>query len=118
MLAKSSLFIVFVFVSCHSVRWIPNIYELIQRIKTKDGNITWPVWIESITQISHFLTVLNSSVNFYIFCATRYGMPQYWCKRQSISEEDIELSRMGVERGTVTNEIESEETSQFRGNFV
>ena len=32
MLAKSSLFIVFVFVSCHSVRWIPNIYELIQRI--------------------------------------------------------------------------------------
>ena len=39
MLAKVSFFIVFVFIICHSVRWIPNIYELIQRIHTKDGKI-------------------------------------------------------------------------------
>jgi hypothetical protein len=30
MLAKVSLVIVFVFIVCHSIKWIPNIYELIQ----------------------------------------------------------------------------------------
>ena len=29
-LAKVSLAIVFVFIVCHSVKWIPNIYELLQ----------------------------------------------------------------------------------------
>jgi hypothetical protein len=57
MLAKVSILIVFVFIVCHSIRWIPNMYELIQRIYSEDGNIEWPDWVESITQISHFLTI-------------------------------------------------------------
>ena len=82
MLAKVSIVIVVVFIACHSIKWIPNIYELIQRMKTEmkeevkeeeeEKDVEWPLWIESVTQFSHFLTVLNSSVNFYIYFATHY----------------------------------------------
>ena len=117
MLAKVSFFIVFVFVICHSIRWIPNIYELILRIQTKDVENHWPYWIESITQISHFLTVLNSSVNFYIFCSARYGLS--FCKQKPSSEEqDIDMSRIAIDHITVTNEVDSDETSQIRGSFL
>ena len=78
MLAKVSIGIVIVFVICHSVKWIPNIYELVQRLlqeTTKSENIAWPLWVQYITEISHFLTVLNSSVNFYIYYITHYGVP-------------------------------------------
>ena len=69
MLAKVSLMITFVFIICHSIRWVPNIYELIQRIN--DPDIEWPSWVEAFTCVSHFLTVLNSSVHFYIYYFTR-----------------------------------------------
>ena len=32
----------------------------------------WPPWIETLTNISHLLTVFNSSVNFYIYFAKHY----------------------------------------------
>ncbi len=66
-LAKVSLSIVIVFILCHSVKWIPNLYEL-SRLTTKDAR-EWPPWVESVTHISHFLMTFNSSVNFYIYCA-------------------------------------------------
>ena len=71
-LAKVSLIVVFVFVVCHSIRWIPNIYELIQRMCQNGTNIQWPYWVRLLEQISNFLTVLNSSVNFYIYYITHY----------------------------------------------
>jgi len=77
MLAKVSIGIVIVFVICHSVKWIPNVYELIQRLlpDTEGESIAWPLWVQYITEISHFLTVLNSSANFYIYYITHYGVP-------------------------------------------
>ena len=69
-LARVSLVITFVFMVCHSIRWIPNIYELIQRFTYAE--IQWPYWVESVTCISHFLTVVNSSVNFYIYYFGRH----------------------------------------------
>ena len=69
MLARVSLLITFVFVICHSIRWVPNIHELVQRINDQD--IQWPSWVDSFTCVSHFLTVLNSSVHFYIYYFTR-----------------------------------------------
>ena len=65
-LAKISIWITIGFVACHSIRWIPNIYELIQHTK-RNGEFQWPHWIESITHLSHFSTTLNSSINFYIY---------------------------------------------------
>ena len=66
-LAKVSLTIVLIFILCHSVKWIPNIYELL-RLSSNDKR-QWPSWIESTTHVAHFLMSFNSSVNFYVYCA-------------------------------------------------
>ena len=93
-LARVSILIVIVFIICHSVRWIPNMYELIERINLKKDQkeIKWPSWIQTITQISHFLTVLNSSVNFYI----------YWTKMicSKNRQEELEMDRIGRAQNT------------------
>jgi len=68
-LCKVSLAIVFVFIVCHSIKWIPNIYELLQ---VGSGEIVWPSWIETVTHFSHLLTTFNSSVNFYIYFAKHW----------------------------------------------
>jgi len=65
-LAKISCLLVAVFLFCHSIRWIPNIYEFQQGVLSEDP-LVWPDWIIIITHSSHCLTVLNSSVNFYIY---------------------------------------------------
>ena len=69
-LAKVSLIIVFMFIICHSVRWVPNIYELLWRMNKE--KFVWNAWVESVTNISHFSVTLNSSVNFFIYCFTHY----------------------------------------------
>ena len=68
------------FILCHAVRWIPNLWEFTQTEKDKvrrllcyfaqyfgQKNVTWPPWVQQVSQVSHLLTVLNSSVNFYIY---------------------------------------------------
>ena len=70
-LAKVSLAIVLIFILCHSVRWIPNVYELVRIVRGQKE--IWPTWIESLTHISHFLTTLNSSVNFYVYCFKHFS---------------------------------------------
>ena len=70
-LAKVSLALVLIFILCHSVRWIPNVYELVRIVRGQRED--WPSWIESLTHISHFLTTLNSSVNFYIYCFKHFS---------------------------------------------
>ena len=67
-LAKVGLYIVLIFVLCHSVRWIPNFYEL-----SHSGD-TQPSWVDAFMHISHFVIVLNSSVNFYIYCLTHLNV--------------------------------------------
>lgn len=71
-LAKVSLTIVFIFIICHSVKWIPNIYEL-ARIQGADKR-KWPSFIESTTHVAHFLMTLNSSVNFYVYCVKHFRL--------------------------------------------
>ena len=74
-LAKVSLTIVFIFILCHSVKWIPNLYELSRLVSDDDdAKRAWPPWVESVTHISHFLMTLNSSVNFYVYCAKHRGV--------------------------------------------
>jgi len=64
-LAQVSLGIVAVFITSHSVKWIPNIWELVHADNKVE--LKWPIWVEYITCLSHLLTTLNSSVNFYIY---------------------------------------------------
>ena len=62
-----------VFIICHGIRWIPNIFELIQVSNPEftEDNFLWPLWVENTSMISHFLITLNSSMNFYIYYASR-----------------------------------------------
>ena len=69
--ARISVLTVAIFIVCHSIRWIPNIYELIQHTMHSMGNMEWPAWIESMTHLSHFMTTLNSSINFYVYFLSR-----------------------------------------------
>jgi len=71
-LSKISLLIMSAFIMCHSVRWVPNIYELIQHMKPDDEEFEWPEWVDSMTHVSHFLTTLNASINFYIYFFNRF----------------------------------------------
>ena len=74
-LAKISIMIAAVFLTFHSIRWIPNIFELTQRKLSDMEEIHWPEWIETVTTISHFLILLNSSVNYYIYAFTHNKIP-------------------------------------------
>ena len=70
-LPQISLTIVFIFIVCHSVKWIPNIYELFRL--AMDDKRSWPPWVECVTHIAHFLMTLNSSTNFYIYCGKHFN---------------------------------------------
>ena len=74
-LAKISIMIAAVFLTFHSIRWIPNIFELTERKLSDMEEIHWPEWIETVTAISHFLILLNSSVNYYIYVFTHNKIP-------------------------------------------
>jgi len=87
LLAKVSLTIVFIFILCHSVKWIPNIFELL-RVTFMEDKRAWPTWVEAVTHISHFLTTFNSSVNFYVYCFKHFNVITSCCIK---SDQHIEL---------------------------
>ena len=68
-----STIISIVFVICHGIRWIPNTFELIQisHPDFEEDHFKWPLWIENISIVSHFLITLNSSINFYVYYVSR-----------------------------------------------
>ena len=91
------------FIVCHGIRWVPNIWELFHTgvsvasiilymyncvlVQQDDMYLTWPPWVEYLTNISHLTTVINSSVNFYIYMAKQKGG-----SRRSSSRDNIELT--------------------------
>ena len=71
-----------VFITCHSVRWIPNLYELQQkevgtvssRVWSQSGHrvylqedLSWPPWIQHTTHLSNLLLVVSTATSFYIY---------------------------------------------------
>ena len=93
-LAKVSLAIVFVFILCHTFKWIPNVYEVMY----PDD---WPNWIKIITHFSHLALVFNSSVNFYIYLGkhwrTIFNIPE------SRASNQTEMTK--IQTGVVTHKI-------------
>ena len=82
MLSKVSVIISVMFIICHSIRFVPNIYELIARFHVNAGDtsfVLWPDWVEGFTFFSHLLTVLNASINFYIYYFARYKINTMNC---------------------------------------
>eukprot|EP00095_Tigriopus_kingsejongensis_P005175 maker-scaffold237_size242172-snap-gene-1.31 protein:Tk05175 transcript:maker-scaffold237_size242172-snap-gene-1.31-mRNA-1 annotation:"fmrfamide receptor" len=68
-LSKISIYIVFMFVICHSVRLIPNTYEMAYTYSQDYDNelLPWPLWVARVTNVSHVLLTLVCSSNFFIY---------------------------------------------------
>ena len=67
-LAKVNLMIAFFFILCHSVRWIHNVYEIINGTTgLKPQSSVLPLWILTALDISIFLIIVASSMNCYIY---------------------------------------------------
>ena len=86
-LSQISLTIVFIFIVCHSVKWIPNIYELFRL--AMDDKRSWPPWVECVTHIAHFLMTLNSSTNFYIYCGKHFNFIPKVQERNTLNQNFI-----------------------------
>ena len=111
-LAKVSLTIVLIFILCHSVKWIPNIYELL-RLSSNDKR-QWPAWIESTTHVAHFLMSFNSSVNFYVYCAKHV---RFSCRSQTNSENGtISMATTLAGKSQIVVERTSREVSSSMRN--
>lgn len=88
-LAKVSMVIVFVFIFCHALKWIPNLYELLLVDTSNLANLKWPNLVEVFTNISHMFLVFNSSVNFYIYYAKHPSILKVlWCCPKSTTHVD------------------------------
>ena len=61
------IFIVVVFIICHSIRSIINTYECIQ-LAIYGQLKHWPDWIQTLVHVNHFALVVNSSINILIYC--------------------------------------------------
>ena len=69
LLAKTNLVIVFTFMLCHSLRWIPNIYEFMYQQMYDPTS-----WVQSVEHVSHLLITLSSSANSYIYYFTHFNL--------------------------------------------
>merc|ERR1719458_1212414 len=64
-LAQVSLLLAIMMLSCHSLKWVPNIWEL--RQKGEGGDVDWPFWVQQVTHLSHLFTTLSGSSNVFIY---------------------------------------------------
>ena len=66
-----------VFIFCHGLKFIPNVYEIHQEIKHEDLAHNWPDWIEYISSTSHLLIALNASADVFIYFLKHRSAPSY-----------------------------------------
>ena len=66
--AMATLFFIIIicFITCHVFKIILNFFEVYQ-ILTGTHSQKFPLWAFVLTRVNHFMLVLNSSVNFYIY---------------------------------------------------
>ncbi|TRY61270.1 hypothetical protein TCAL_02155 [Tigriopus californicus] len=66
-MAMLFFFIILCFVICHSGKFTLNFFEM-SRIATQEKDKEWPLWAFILARINHLMLVINSSVNFFIYC--------------------------------------------------
>jgi len=82
LLSRISVYIVGMMVSCHTIRIVPNTWEIIQTFNAENPqNIPWPPWVRMVTMISHLALTLSCSLSFYIYYA-KYGTGRKGLRRR------------------------------------
>jgi len=73
-ISRVSVYIVVIIVSCHTIRIVPNMWEIAQTFNREDGGkaFYWPPWVDLVTAISHLALTTSCSISFYIYYA-KYG---------------------------------------------
>lgn len=71
-LAVTNLVIVLIFIVCHSVIWIPKIYEAIMGTNTDIKRVF------DGFKLGYFFTALNSSINCYVYFFTHHDPVEYF----------------------------------------
>ena len=122
LLAKVSVIIVIFFIICHSVRWIPIIYGIVYNHYIIENDFVLPRWVEICINVSGFLTIANSSVNFYIYILTHFHvLPSneffqcFFCKSGSSGDEENHTTN-GIpllHRNGNSQEIKTKNSSVF-----
>ncbi|XP_023331763.1 FMRFamide receptor isoform X2 [Eurytemora carolleeae] len=104
-LSKISILIVIVFMVCHSLKWLPTVWEITQKGKAL-SDYEWPDWIAKISSMSNFLTTLNGSFTALVYFIkqrrfiTEHTFVKYIFRSQGTSLERIEELE-GSRRNTV-----------------
>jgi len=106
-LSRISIYIVFVFLFCHSVRIVPNIYEMVCTYTKPDKKpLAFPPWVLAFTHLSHLLVTFACSANFYIYFA-KYGSRSIFKRNQN--------ERISQRNPTCINRSEGDRTrSQYQ----
>ena len=76
------LCIVLVFFCCHACRIIVDIYEFINMQKVEDCKGRWspPYLWEALYPISNVFKILNSSLNFFVYCLVGHTFRRELCR--------------------------------------
>jgi len=102
--------IIALFLVCHTGEVAVSIYELTD-VLDGDGRSEFPAWASALMQINHLLIVMNSSLNFVIYCKDmvfrRVFMMTYHalrCGKSSALSTQVQLSNIKKELGDVGEE--------------
>ena len=80
------LAIVFLFFICHACRIINDVYEfsnmdlVVNCPKTHRQLFSPPYFMHALLYISHFATILNSSLNFFVYCLVGHTFRRELCR--------------------------------------
>jgi len=120
--------IVVIFVASNVPRIFLNFYEFFTIEKMKEDCYAIPTWVMIMTSVSVTLMVLNSSINFFIYCLVNQDfrvelqsqIRDKWMKLKSTKRrrnsvhattEDVELKTM-VTKSQETNVISTENSDK------
>ena len=70
LISRVTVYIVILIVTCHSIRLVPTIWEIVETISQAGAiseEFSWPAWVDIVTVVSHLTLTISSSLSFYIY---------------------------------------------------
>merc|ERR1712062_299249 len=105
-----NIYIVIIMVSCHSVRIIPNLYEIYSFFLFGE-NKHWPNWVYLVTTISHFALAVSCSANFYIY----YYNHKH---NRSSQEREMTVTSSSVDGGVSETRFDGQKKIKTKAKFL
>ena len=100
--AMAMLFFIIIacFVLSHSGKFVLNFFEISRLLMDRQKD-EWPLWAFVLTRINHLLLVVNSSINFFIYCFRDAKFSDALLSLLGVSSQ--RFSRLGRNRGSIMN---------------